>query len=97
MEPPRFISLARACELLGVSSSQGYALVRGGEIPAIQVGGRGIWRIEVRELEAYIQRQYAATRSKIAQDDSSQVDSTQVDSTQVDSTRGDRSRPVSGG
>lgn len=68
-EPRRFISLARACETLGISSSQGYALVKCGDIPAIQIGGRGIWRIEVRELEGYIQRQYAATRSRIAQGD----------------------------
>lgn len=52
---------------MGISSSQGYALVKSGEIPAIQIGGRGIWRIEVRELEAYIQRRYAATRIKAAQ------------------------------
>ena len=66
-QPLRFISLARACQTLGISSSQGYTLVKSGEIPAIQIGGRGIWRIEVGELEAYIQRRYAATRIKAAQ------------------------------
>ena len=68
-EQRRFISLADACGTLGISSSQGYALVKCGDIAAIQIGGRGIWRIELRELEAYIQRQYAATRSKVAQVD----------------------------
>ncbi|WP_407343472.1 helix-turn-helix transcriptional regulator [Pengzhenrongella phosphoraccumulans] len=66
-QPPRFISLARACQTLGISSSQGYALVKSGQIPAIQIGGRGIWRIEVGELEAYIQQRYAATRTKAEQ------------------------------
>jgi hypothetical protein len=42
--------------------------VRSGDLPAIQVGGRGQWRIESTELEAYIQRLYEATRAKIATD-----------------------------
>lgn len=61
---PRFLSLADVQKILNVSSPQAYALVRSGELPAIQVGGRGIWRVEATELESYIQRQYAATRSK---------------------------------
>ena len=35
--------------------------MRTGEIPAIKVGGRGQWRVETSELEAYIQRMYART------------------------------------
>jgi len=61
----RFLTLADVTEVLNISSAQAYALVRSGELPAIQVGGRGQWRVEASELEAYIQRRYAETRAKI--------------------------------
>ena len=61
---PRFLKLSDVQEILNISSPQAYALVRSGELPAIQVGGRGIWRVERAELEAYIERQYQATREQ---------------------------------
>ncbi|MCL1869348.1 MAG: helix-turn-helix domain-containing protein [Promicromonosporaceae bacterium] len=65
----RFLSLADVEEMLAISSRQAYALVRSGELPAIQIGGKGVWRVEATELEAYIARQYARTRERIdAQD-----------------------------
>ncbi len=63
--PPRFLKLSDVQEILNISSPQAYALVRSGELPAIQVGGRGQWRVEAAELEAYIQRQYAAARDQV--------------------------------
>jgi excisionase family DNA binding protein len=59
----RFLQLAEVSEILNISSAQAYALVRSGELPAIKIGGRGQWRVEVSELEAYIERMYAETRS----------------------------------
>ena len=59
---PRFLTLADVAEVLSTSSAQVYALVRRGELPAIKIGGRGQWRVEASELEAYIQRAYAQTR-----------------------------------
>ena len=59
---PRFLQLADVAEILNTSSAQVYALVRRGELPAIKIGGRGQWRVEVTELEAYIERAYAQTR-----------------------------------
>ncbi len=64
--PPRFLTLADVTEVLNISSPQAYALVRSGELPAIQIGGRGVWRVEASELEAYIQRMYAQTRERAA-------------------------------
>lgn len=61
----RFLTLADVAETLNVSAAQAYALVRSGELPAIKVGGRGQWRIEATELEAYIARMYAQTRALI--------------------------------
>jgi prophage regulatory protein len=65
--PPRFLLLTDVAEQLNVSLVQARALVTSGELPAIQVGGRGQWRIEATELEAYIQRKYAETREKTRQ------------------------------
>lgn len=61
----RFLTLTDVQEILNISSPQAYALVRSGELPAIQVGGRGQWRVEASELEAYIARQYAANEARI--------------------------------
>ena len=61
--PSRFLTLADVTEVLNISAAQAYALVRSGELPAIKIGGRGQWRVEATELEAYIQRMYAETRS----------------------------------
>lgn len=63
----RFIPLADVAEVLAISATQAYALVHSGELRAIQVGGRGQWRVEVTELEAYIERKYAETRRLVEQ------------------------------
>jgi len=63
---PRFLTLADVVEQLNISMAQARALVRTGELPAIQVGGRGVWRVEASELEAYIQRKYAENRERVA-------------------------------
>lgn len=60
---PRFVPLSDVAEMLSISASQAYALVRSGELRAIKVGGRGQWRVEVTEIESYIQRSYEATAS----------------------------------
>lgn len=62
----RFLTLPDVQEVLNISSPQAYALVRSGDLPAIQVGGRGQWRVEASELENYIARQYEVTRQRIA-------------------------------
>ena len=59
----RFLTLADVAETLNISSAQVYALVRGGDLPAIKIGGRGQWRVERAELESYIARMYEQTRS----------------------------------
>ena len=57
--PPRFLQLADVAEVLNISGAQVYALVRRQELKAIKIGGRGQWRVEASELEAYIERAYA--------------------------------------
>ena len=65
MADKRFLQLSDVAEILDISSAQTYALVRSGDLPAIQVGGRKQWRVETVELEAYIQRMYARTREQL--------------------------------
>ena len=62
VDAPRFLQLSDVAEILNISAAQTYALVRSGELPAIKVGGRGQWRVERDQLEAYIQRAYVQTR-----------------------------------
>jgi excisionase family DNA binding protein len=62
MPTPRFLTLDDVAEILNVSWSQAYALVRRKELIAIQIGGRGQWRVETDELERFIARKYAEAR-----------------------------------
>lgn len=62
-EDPRFLTLADVSDVLNTSSAQVYALVRRGDLPAIKIGGRGQWRVERSQLEDFIQRMYAETRT----------------------------------
>ncbi|MDQ0709395.1 putative DNA-binding transcriptional regulator AlpA [Arthrobacter woluwensis] len=61
----RFLTLADVEEILQINSSQAYALVRSGQLKAIRIGGRGVWRVEAEKLEEYIQEQYEQTRLSI--------------------------------
>lgn len=63
----RFLTLADVAETLNVSASQAYALVRGGDLRAIKIGGRGQWRVEESELERFIAERYEQTERFIAE------------------------------
>jgi excisionase family DNA binding protein len=63
----RFLTLADVAEMLNVSASQAYALVRSGDLRAIKIGGRGQWRIEESELEQFIAERYERTEQFIAE------------------------------
>lgn len=67
MPAPRFLTLTDVAETLNVSLSQVKALVRSGDLAGLKLGGRGVWRVESSELEAYIQRMYAQTRASLRQ------------------------------
>ena len=65
MSAPRFLTLTDVAETLNISMSQARAMVRSGELPAIQVGGRGQWRVEKSVLEDYIEQAYRRTAASI--------------------------------
>ena len=58
---PRFLTLADVAEILNTSLAQVTALVHRQELRAMRIGGRGQYRVEVSELEDFIQRMYAET------------------------------------
>ena len=62
---PRFLTLPDVAEILNTSLAQVTALVRRGDLVALKLGGRGQWRVETTELEAFIQRMYEQTRAQL--------------------------------
>ncbi len=62
---PRFYTLTEVAEVLNTSSAQVYAMVRRGELPAIKIGGRGQWRVEIDKLEEFIRNAYEATEEYV--------------------------------
>ncbi|MDR6417566.1 helix-turn-helix domain-containing protein [Pseudarthrobacter sulfonivorans] len=74
----RFLTIEHAAEELNVSDSQIRALLRTGELRGIQVGGRGVWRIGVNDVEDFITAAYKRTSERIAvgdlKDDSEATD-----------------------
>lgn len=72
---PRFLLLSDVAEILNTSVAQVTALVKRKELRAIQIGGRRQWRVEVSELESYIQRMYAETETLLGDlEDTAYVD-----------------------
>ena len=61
MGTERFLTLPETAEILNVTVSQTYALVRSGELKGIQIGGRNQWRVERVMLEDFIQEAYKRT------------------------------------
>ncbi|HEY4614356.1 MAG TPA: helix-turn-helix domain-containing protein [Citricoccus sp.] len=61
---PRFLTLTDVAEELQISMAQARAIVRSGELPAIQIGGRGQWRVEQVKLDEYIERLYEQQAAK---------------------------------
>ena len=59
---PRFMTLEDVARYLNVSVPQVYALVRSGDLPAVKIGGRGVWRVDRQQLEGYIERLHQQTR-----------------------------------
>ncbi len=67
MANDRFLTLADVADILNISASQTYALVRTGDLQGIQIGGRNQWRVERAKLEEYIDRAYRRTESTLEQ------------------------------
>jgi prophage regulatory protein len=61
----RFLTLDDVATYLNVGVPQVYTLVRNGDLPAIKIGNRGVWRVDRGELEAYVDRLHAENRERV--------------------------------
>jgi excisionase family DNA binding protein len=62
----RFLTIEQAADELNVKTSLVRGLIKTGELRGIQVGGRGVWRIGVNDIEDYIAEAYRRTAERIA-------------------------------
>lgn len=60
----RMLTLADVAEILDITIPTARSLVRQGEIHGFQVGGRGMWRVESGELDAYVEREKSAAAAR---------------------------------
>jgi excisionase family DNA binding protein len=67
MASERFLTLTDVADVLNISLSQAYALVRSGDLLGIQIGGRNQWRVERSKLEEYIDEAYRRTAAGLAE------------------------------
>ncbi|PHP52381.1 helix-turn-helix domain-containing protein [Actinomyces ruminis] len=64
--PDKFLTIAEVAEHLQLSAQGVRALIQSGELPAIQVGARHLWRVPESAFDEYVERQLAATRQMVA-------------------------------
>ncbi|KIC66306.1 helix-turn-helix domain-containing protein [Pseudarthrobacter phenanthrenivorans] len=62
----RFLTFSQVAEELNVNAPTVRALLAGGDLRGNQIGGRGLWRIGVQDLEDYIEKTYRDTAERIA-------------------------------
>ena len=65
MAEPQFLTLADVADILAISASQARAMVRSGELPAIQIGGRGQWRVEKARFEQWVEQRHQETAQAV--------------------------------
>jgi excisionase family DNA binding protein len=69
LRPLRFLTIEQVAQELNVGEPLVRGMLKSGELRAIQVGGRGAWRIGREDVEAYIRQAYERTAEKIASGD----------------------------
>jgi excisionase family DNA binding protein len=63
----RFLTTEQVAEELNVGLPLVRTLLKSGELRAIQIGGRGLWRVATSDLEEYISQAYRTRRTKLQQ------------------------------
>lgn len=61
-----FLTIADVAERLQLSAQAVRALIMFGDLSAIQVGARHLWRIPEDGFDTYVERQLASTREMVA-------------------------------
>lgn len=68
--PEKALTIEEIGVRLDVTPPTVRALVRSGDLEGFQVGPRGLWRVEPKDLEAYIARRKAIAAAERAERDS---------------------------
>jgi excisionase family DNA binding protein len=55
---------AEVAGVLNVTVSQVYTLMRSGELPALKIGRKGVWRVSREALEAYLTERTDEARAR---------------------------------
>ena len=61
---PRFMTPDEVADVLRVTVSQVYTLMRSGQLPAVKIGRRGIWRVSPAALAAYVEALESQARER---------------------------------
>ena len=61
-----FLTIADVAERLQLSAQGVRALIMSGDLPAIQVGARHLWRIPEDAFDSYVEAQLERTRSLVS-------------------------------
>jgi hypothetical protein len=65
-DPRRFLTISQTAEELKGEHEPDPGLLSAGELRGIQVGGRGVWRIGVSDIEDYIAQACPSTAERIS-------------------------------
>ena len=63
--PDRFLTQDQVAGKLATSKAQVYALIRRGDLRALKIGGRGVWRVAREDPEAFIEATFGETEEWI--------------------------------
>jgi excisionase family DNA binding protein len=62
--PAPLLTPAEVAAVLNVTVTQVYTLMRSGDLPALKIGRKGVWRVSRETLEAYLAQLDAEARSR---------------------------------
>jgi excisionase family DNA binding protein len=62
--PPPLLKPADVARVLNVTVTQVYTLMRSGDLPALKIGKKGVWRVSRDTLDEYLSGLEAEARSR---------------------------------
>ena len=62
--PAPLLKPAEVARVLNVTVTQVYTLMRSGDLPALKIGKKGVWRVSRETLEAYLSELEAEARRR---------------------------------
>ncbi len=62
--PAPLLKPAEVARVLNVTVTQVYTLMRSGDLPALKIGKKGVWRVSRETLEAYLAELEAEARQR---------------------------------